>query len=34
MQTPEFAAGVERLLALSRAKGPAALMCAETVYFR
>jgi len=32
MMTPEFAAGIDRLLQISK-KGPAAIMCAERVYF-
>jgi uncharacterized protein (DUF488 family) len=34
METPEFAAGVERLTALAEANGPTALMCAEAVWWR
>lgn len=34
METPEFAAGVQRLLALSDEIGPAAIMCAEAVWWR
>ena len=34
METPEFAAGIERLLELSDAAGPVALMCAEAVWRR
>jgi uncharacterized protein (DUF488 family) len=34
METPEFAAGVQRLLEMSDAIGPAALMCAEAVWWR
>jgi uncharacterized protein (DUF488 family) len=34
METPLFASGIERLLALSRATGSAAVMCAEAVWWR
>ena len=34
METPEFAAGIERLLTLAHAVGPTALMCAEAVWWR
>jgi uncharacterized protein (DUF488 family) len=33
MLTPEFAAGIDKLLQISQ-KGPTAIMCAERVYFR
>jgi uncharacterized protein (DUF488 family) len=34
METDEFRRGVERLLALAREEGPAAVMCAEAVWWR
>jgi uncharacterized protein (DUF488 family) len=34
MQTPEFASGIARLLELAAAAGPAAIMCAEAVWWR
>ena len=34
MQTPEFAAGITRLLELGSATGPTAMMCAEAVWWR
>src|ERR1043166_1357538 len=34
METEEFREGVERLLDLSREAGPAAIMCAEAVWWR
>ena len=34
METPAFEAGIARLLTLSREIGPAALMCAEAVWWR
>ena len=34
METPEFAAGAARLLALAAEKGPSAMMCAEAVWWR
>jgi uncharacterized protein (DUF488 family) len=34
METEEFHKGVERLLALAREAGPAAIMCAEAVWWR
>ena len=34
METPEFAAGVARLLASSVENGPTAMMCAEAVWWR
>ncbi len=33
METPEFAAGIARLLELTSAVGPAAIMCAEAVWW-
>jgi uncharacterized protein (DUF488 family) len=34
METTEFAKGIERLLDLARDSGPAAIMCAEAVWWR
>lgn len=34
METEEFQAGIQRLLALARETGPAAIMCAEAVWWR
>jgi uncharacterized protein (DUF488 family) len=34
METEEFRKGVERFLALAREAGPAAIMCAEAVWWR
>ena len=34
METEEFHKGVERLLGLAREAGPAAIMCAEAVWWR
>ena len=34
METEQFHSGVERLLALAREAGPAAIMCAEAVWWR
>ena len=34
METEEFQKGVERLLALAHEVGPAAIMCAEAVWWR
>ena len=34
METPEFAAGLKRLLEMSQAIGPTAIMCAEAVWWR
>ena len=34
MQTPEFAAGIARLLELAQAAGPLAIMCAEALPWR
>jgi uncharacterized protein (DUF488 family) len=34
METEEFHKGVERLLGLAREEGPAAIMCAEAVWWR
>ncbi|MBA2271302.1 MAG: DUF488 domain-containing protein [Chthoniobacterales bacterium] len=34
METPEFAEGIARLLELASATGPAAIMCAEAVWWR
>jgi uncharacterized protein (DUF488 family) len=34
METPEFEAGIARLLSLAETTGPAALMCAEAVWWR
>jgi uncharacterized protein (DUF488 family) len=34
METAEFRKGVERLLDLAREAGPAAIMCAEAVWWR
>jgi uncharacterized protein (DUF488 family) len=34
MDTPEFAAGVQRLLEIADARGPIAFMCAEAVWWR
>lgn len=34
MQTPEFQSGIARLLDLESATGPAAIMCAEAVWWR
>ncbi len=34
METEEFHKGIERLLALAREAGPAAIMCAEAVWWR
>jgi uncharacterized protein (DUF488 family) len=34
METPEFAAGVQRLLTLADTSGPTALLCAEAVWWR
>jgi uncharacterized protein (DUF488 family) len=34
METPEFASGIARLLELASSAGPAAIMCAEAVWWR
>jgi uncharacterized protein (DUF488 family) len=34
METPEFAAGVQRLVEIAEARGPIAMMCAEAVWWR
>jgi uncharacterized protein (DUF488 family) len=34
METPEFAAGIARLLELASDGGPAAIVCAEAIWWR
>ncbi len=34
METPEFTVGAQRLLEMSEAIGPTAIMCAEAVWWR